>query len=85
IGSIEYVYDNKSLAQSDLKISNISYISAPYAADQPSKPSLTFPLSAFLILLSIGIAFAIVFILLIKRKRKKRFKHKKLRFSKTLK
>lgn len=85
IGSIEYLYNNKVLARSDLKVSNLNYATSPYVTNQPSKPNLTFPLSSFLILLSILVIICILLIILIKRKRKKRFKHKKLKFSKTIK
>lgn len=85
VGSIEYIYNNKILARSDLKVAAFEYMASPYAANQPTKPLLTFPLSSFLILLGILVTICIILILLIKRKRKKRFKHKKLKFSKTLK
>ena len=85
VGSIEYLHNNKILARSDLKVSNLNYTTSPYAANQPTKPTLTFPLSSFLILLGILIFICLLLLLLIKRKRKKRFKHKKFKFSKTLK
>lgn len=85
VGSIEYIYNNKIIARSDLKVAAFEYASSPYTANQPTKPLITFPLSSFLILLGILVAICILLILLIKRKRKKRFKHKKLKFSKTLK
>ena len=85
VGTIQYLHNNKILAESDLKISNISYTNSPYIVNQPEKPTLTFPISSFLILLVILVAILIILVLFIKRKRKKRFKHKKLKFSKTLK
>lgn len=85
VGTIQYLHNNKVLAESDLKIANISYTTSPYVVDQPEKPTLTFPISSFLILLLILAGILILLILFIKRKRKKRFKHKKLKFSKTLK
>ncbi|MDA3733637.1 D-alanyl-D-alanine carboxypeptidase [Niameybacter massiliensis] len=85
VGSIEYLHNNKVLAKSDLKISNINYISSPYTANQPEKPTLTFPISSFLILLILLLVILILLTLFIKRKRKRKFKHKKLKFSKTIK
>lgn len=85
VGSIEYLHNNKVLAKSDLKISNINYVSSPYAANQPEKPALTFPISAFLILLVLLLIILVILTFFIKRKRKRKFKHKKLKFSKTLK
>ncbi|MEG2372937.1 MAG: D-alanyl-D-alanine carboxypeptidase family protein [Niameybacter sp.] len=85
VGSIEYLHNNKVLAKSDLKISNITYAASPYAANQPQKPTLTFPISAFLILLVLLLIILGTLIFFIKRKRKRKFKHKKLKFSKTLK
>lgn len=85
VGTIQYLHNNKVLAESDLKISNVSYLSSPYTVNQPEKPMLTFPISAFLILLCILATLLIFLVFLIKRKRRKRFKHKKLKFSKTIK
>ena len=85
VGSIEYIYNNKVLARSDLKVADFEYASSPYTANQPTKPLITFPLSSFLILLGILVSICVILIIIIKRKHKKRFKHKKLKFSKTLK
>lgn len=87
VGTITYINNNKTLQTSELIVSEISYIPAPYKADYPSLeqktsvlPMLLGTITIILILLLIGI-----FLIGYRRKVKNSYRYKKLKFSKTLK
>ena len=87
VGTITYINNNKTLQTSDLIVSEISYIPAPYKADYPSLeqktsilPTLLGVITIILILLLIGI-----FLIGHRRKVKNSYRYKKMKFSKTIK
>ncbi|MEG0014373.1 MAG: D-alanyl-D-alanine carboxypeptidase family protein [Cellulosilyticaceae bacterium] len=85
VGTITYIDKGKTLTQSELIVSAIDFTPAPYKANYPPISPTTSKLSLIFSILIGIILFIIVIILLVRLKSKNKFKHKKLKFSKTIK
>ena len=85
VGKISYLANNKVLSSNDLIISEIDFNASPFTASEPQSTHPAFP-TGFFIFLGVFILIAIIFIIILYRRHKRRFiRHKKLKFSKTLK
>lgn len=85
VGSIKYINNQQLLASNDLVVSHMEYTPSPFSATYPDQSNLSFPIGFFIVIGLIIVAIIVVIILIKNKYRRKRFKHKKLKFSKTIK
>ncbi|MGL4345103.1 MAG: hypothetical protein ACRCTE_07900 [Cellulosilyticaceae bacterium] len=85
LGKITYSYNNKLIAENELVASHITFKPAPQKITAPSGKKVPFSLHISGWTLFGITAIVLIIVFFIKRPRKPKFKHKKMRFSKTLK
>lgn len=85
VGTITYINQGKTLAQSELIVSAIDFTPAPYKANYPPVSQTISKLSLIFSTLIGAIILITIVIILIRLKATNKFKHKKLKFSKTIK
>ncbi len=85
VGTIHYMANNKIVSSNSLVISDIVFNASPFTASEPQVNSPPFPLTFFITIL-VGIIVGVCCLIFLWRHlRRRRFRHKKLKFSKTLK
>lgn len=85
VGTITYIDKGKTIAQSNLIVSAIDFTPAPYKANYPPTSQPTSKLSFVFSVLIIFSLLVFILITVTRIKNKNKFRHKKLKFSKTIK
>ncbi|MGL6173616.1 MAG: serine hydrolase [Cellulosilyticaceae bacterium] len=85
IGSIKYIDSGKTLAESNLLISSIDFTPAPYKASYPSQSQSLATFYSLFWTIPLFIAFLFLLLIFVQYRKRNRFKHRKLKFSKTIK
>lgn len=85
IGTISYIDSGKILAESKLLISSIDFTPAPYKANYPTHSQSLSTFYSIFWIIPILIVFSFLMVMFIKYRKRNRFKHRKLKFSKTIK